>query len=169
MCLSVCLSGVASQISDTSEAIAITFKTVTASVMSMHHVLIILTLTFIHGYPDLIHENNKYSIIPETVQAMSIKLTMAIVRRKVYIIVSQSDDIDQRLRSQLRLKRDKFVTLHNSDNISAMEFKLGMMVDVCMTCMLGITRSDDLDLYARSQGVSTRTKISVELSRHLRK
>ena len=49
VCLSVCLS-VASHISETSEAIAFYFDTVTASVTRMHHVLIILTLAFIQGH-----------------------------------------------------------------------------------------------------------------------
>ena len=53
-----CLS-VASHISDTSEAIAVTFDTVAASVMRLHRVLIILTLTFIQGHTDSNHENNK--------------------------------------------------------------------------------------------------------------
>ena len=59
---SVCLS-FASHISETSEAIAIKFYTVTVSVTRMHHMLIILTLTFIQGHMDLDHENNKCSII----------------------------------------------------------------------------------------------------------
>ena len=71
-CMYVCLS-IASHISETSEARAITFDTLTASVTRMHHVLIILTLTFIQGQPDLNHENNKCLIISETIQAMPIR------------------------------------------------------------------------------------------------
>ena len=41
---------VASHISETSELIAIKFDTVIASVMGMHHVLIVLTLSFIQGH-----------------------------------------------------------------------------------------------------------------------
>ena len=41
--------------------------------MAMHHMLIILTLTFIQGRTDLNHQNNKCLIISETVQAIPIK------------------------------------------------------------------------------------------------
>ena len=44
VCLSVCLS-VASHISETSEAIGITFDTVTVSVMRMHHVASVFTFS----------------------------------------------------------------------------------------------------------------------------
>ena len=52
---------------------------VTASDMVMHHVLIILTMTFIEGYTDLNHENNKCLIISESIQAMPIKFAVKIV------------------------------------------------------------------------------------------
>ena len=45
--------------------IKLSVPTVTASYMRMHHVLIILTLTFIQGHTYLDHENNKCSIISE--------------------------------------------------------------------------------------------------------
>ena len=64
-CVYVCLS-VTSHISETSEAIAIKFDTVTASVMRMHQVLIILTLTttWHQSRPmERNHENNKCSVI----------------------------------------------------------------------------------------------------------
>ena len=38
----------------------------TAADMRMHHLVIILTLTFIQGHTDHNHENNKCSIISET-------------------------------------------------------------------------------------------------------
>ena len=57
----------------TSEAIAITVDAVTVAVTGMYHVLIILTLTFTEGHTDLNRENNKRSMISETVQAMSIR------------------------------------------------------------------------------------------------
>ena len=77
---------VACHISETSEAIAIKFDTVTASVTRMHHVLMILTLTFIQGHTDLNYENNnECSIILEAEQAMSIKFAVNIARLKVYI------------------------------------------------------------------------------------
>ena len=48
----------------------------------MHHVLIVLTLTFIEDHTDLNHENNKCSIILEKVQAMPIKFAVMIVGLK---------------------------------------------------------------------------------------
>ena len=76
----------------------------------MHHVLIILTLPFIQDHTDLINENNIFDAFINCPR-MLITLAMEIIRRKVYIIVSQSDDIDLHdLRSQLRLKLEKFVT-----------------------------------------------------------
>ena len=82
----------------------------TASDMGMHRVLIILTLTFIQGHTYLNHENNKYSIISETVEAIPIKFAEKIVRLKVNINLSQSDDLAIPSRSQLRLKLDKCLT-----------------------------------------------------------
>ena len=126
--------------------------------------LIILTLAFIQGHTDLTpHKNNKYSIISDSVQAMPIKLAMEIVRQKVYIVFSQSDDIDLHSRSQLPLKRDKLVTCTLIVVISRIIFKLwhskpGMMLDLCMAYIYTHAHSDDLDLDARSQWVSTRKK-----------
>ena len=105
----VCLS-VTSHISETGEAIAIKFDTVAASDMEMHHVLIILTLTFMQGHTDLNHENNKCLIILETVQAMPIMFVVKIVQLKVYIIFSLFYDLDLHSRSQLHLKLDKILT-----------------------------------------------------------
>ena len=51
------------------EVIITKLGTVTASDMGMHQLFIILTLTFIQGDTYLNHENNKCSIISETVQA----------------------------------------------------------------------------------------------------
>ena len=69
---------------------------VAASDMLMHHMLIILTLTFIQGHTDLDHENNKCLIISETIQAMPIKFAVMMVRLKVIKIWDhyQSDDLD---------------------------------------------------------------------------
>ena len=44
----------------------------------MHHVLIVLTVTFIQGHTDRNHENNTCLIISETIQAMSIKFAVKI-------------------------------------------------------------------------------------------
>ena len=61
-------------------------------------------------------------------------------RLKVYLICSLSDELDLHARSQLRLKVDKCFNLYFnsniSDNISAMAFKLGMKVDLCMGYIL---------------------------------
>ena len=75
----VCVSvfNVVSHISETSEAIAITLDTVTASVTRMYHMLIIFT--FIQGHTDLNHKNNKRLIISETIQAMPIMFAVKIV------------------------------------------------------------------------------------------
>ena len=56
--------------------------------MRIHHVLIILTLTIIHGHTEFNHENSKRWIISENVQAMPIKLAVWIVRLHVYTIAS---------------------------------------------------------------------------------
>ena len=84
MCVCVCVC--VSLATDSSETVEVIIKhgTVTASDMLMHHVLIILTLIFIQGHADLNHKNNKCSIISETVQAISIKLAVKLVRLKVY-------------------------------------------------------------------------------------
>ena len=54
--------------SETVEIIIVKLGTVTAWDMRMHHVLIILTLTFIQGHTDLNHEKNKCFIISETIK-----------------------------------------------------------------------------------------------------
>ena len=76
--LSVCVS----LASDSSETIEITVKlgTVTASDMLMHHLLTILTLTFIQDHSGLDHENKKcLNIISEIVQAIPIKFAVRAV------------------------------------------------------------------------------------------
>ena len=78
----VCVS-LASDSSETVEVIIIKLDTVTASDMLMHHVLIILILTFTQGHTYLNHENNKCSIISETVQATTITFDVKVVRLKV--------------------------------------------------------------------------------------
>ena len=86
MCVSVSL---ASYSSETIEVIIIIrLGTVTASDMLMHHVLIILTLTFIQGHTDLNHENNTCLIMSETIQAMPIKFAVKVVRLKVDMAIA---------------------------------------------------------------------------------
>ena len=59
---------------------------VTASDMRMHHVSIILTLTFVQGHTDLNKNKIKSSIISEAFLGMLIKFAAQIVRQKVYNI-----------------------------------------------------------------------------------
>ena len=61
-CACVCVC-VASDFSETVEVISVKLGTVTTSDMVMHHVLIILTLTFIQGHTALNRENKKCLII----------------------------------------------------------------------------------------------------------
>ena len=92
MCLSV-----TSHISETSEAIAIKFDTVTASVMRMHQVLIILTLTttWHQSRPmERNHENNKCSVISQILQAIPFKFAVKIVLKVHNYSLFQSDDLD---------------------------------------------------------------------------
>ena len=88
MCVSVCVSVcvcvyLASNSSKTIEVIIIKLGTVTVSDMLMHHVLTILTMTFIQGHTNLIHENNKCEIISETVRAIPVKFALKTTRLKV--------------------------------------------------------------------------------------
>ena len=62
---SVCVF-LASHSSEIVEVVIIQLGTVTASDMGMHHMLIILTLTFIQSHTDLNHENKKCLIFSET-------------------------------------------------------------------------------------------------------
>ena len=91
---------------ETINVIIINLGMVIASDMVMHHMLIILTLTFVQGCTDLKHANNKCSIISETVETIPIMFAVKIVQLKVYIMLSQSDDLALHSRSQLRLKHD---------------------------------------------------------------
>ena len=73
----------------------------------MHHVLIMLTLTFIEGHSDLNHENKKCLKIgkkEKNIQAMLIKSAVKIGWLDV------SDDIDLHSRSQMSLKLEIFLT-----------------------------------------------------------
>ena len=58
VCVCVCVS-LASDSSETIKVTIIKLGTVTASDMGMHHVIIILTMTFVQGHTYLNHENNK--------------------------------------------------------------------------------------------------------------
>ena len=71
VCVCVCVRVSLSLGSDSSETVEAIIKlgTVSPSDTRMHHMLIMLTLTFIQGHTDVNHENNKCFIISETIQA----------------------------------------------------------------------------------------------------
>ena len=60
----------------------------TVSDMRMHHVFVILTLTFIQGKTYLNCESNKRWIISETVQAMPITFAVKVVRQMAYMTIA---------------------------------------------------------------------------------
>ena len=93
--------------------------------MMMHHVLIILTLTFMQGHTNLNHENNKCSIISDFVQAIP-------VRFAVKIVFASSDVHALCSRSQMRLKLYNCFTIIAISR-TAMAFNIGMAVDLCMS------------------------------------
>ena len=82
-CVCVCVS-LTNDSSETIKVIIIKFGKVTASDMKMHHVLIILTVTFIQGHTD----DAKCLVISENFQTMPITFAVTVVRLKVYIICS---------------------------------------------------------------------------------
>ena len=57
-CVCVCVCVPPSDSSETVQTIIIKLGTETASDITMHHVLIIVNLTFVQGHSDLNHENN---------------------------------------------------------------------------------------------------------------
>ena len=77
--------------------------------MNMHHVSvkIALTLTLIQGPADPNHENNKCSIILETLFKQCRTRDVCCEDTPTYNLC-QSDDLDLHSRSQLRLKLYKF-------------------------------------------------------------
>ena len=79
VCVRVCLSVPPSNSSETVEVTIVKVGTVTASGMRMHHMLIVLTLTFIQDHTDRNHEKNKCLIISKTIQTMTIKFAMKVV------------------------------------------------------------------------------------------
>ena len=109
VCVSVCLS-LASDSSETVKIIIIKLSTVTASDMRMRQVICILTLTLIQGHTDLNRENNKCSIISETVQAMLIKFAVESDEKYIIIVFALSGDLALQARSRRRFKPDKFLT-----------------------------------------------------------
>ena len=91
VCVRVCLSvrlALVNDFSETIEVIIIKPGMVTDSVMEMHHVLMIWSLTFIKGHTYFNHEDNECSIVSETFQAMPTKFAAKIIRLKAYITVA---------------------------------------------------------------------------------
>ena len=68
VCVRVCVCvSISSDSSETVQVIIVTFGTVAASVLKIHHVIITLTLTFIQGHTVRNHENNACLIISATI------------------------------------------------------------------------------------------------------
>ena len=121
LCVSVCLS-LASDSSEAITVIIIKLGKMMASDKLKHHMLIILTWTFTQGHTDLNHENNKCSIISETVQAVTFTFAVKILWLEIYIIFFQSDDLALHSRSQLlRLKLDQSLFSLYYNNIQYLE------------------------------------------------
>ena len=94
----------------------------------MHHVLIILTLTFIQGQADRNHENNNECDYFRNYSSNACHVGWEDSPTKDLCDHCQSDDFDLHSRSHVRLKLDYFLTCNISDNIEAFTFKLGMAV-----------------------------------------
>ena len=105
-------------------------STVTASDMRMHHILIILTLTFIQGHTDQ-NENNVLLFKKLNYSSNAHQVCCEDSLTKGLHDHCQSDDLDSR--SQVGLTLNYFLTCDVSDNVTAIEhFKLGMTVDLWM-------------------------------------
>ena len=76
----------------------------------MHHVSIILTLTFIQSHTDLNHKNNKCLIISETIQAMPTKFAVKTVQLNVYRTIASPMTLTF-IQGQAHLKFDNFFKL----------------------------------------------------------
>ena len=114
VCVSVCLSvrlSIARRISETSEAIAIKFDMVTASVTRMHHVLMVLTLSFIQGHTKLKCENNTFLMFHyfRNYSSNAHQVCCEDSLTKDLKNLCQSADLDIHSRSQQCLKIDMFL------------------------------------------------------------
>ena len=92
--------------SDSSETVKVIIKlgAVPASDMVMHHVLIILTVTFLQGHTDLNHEAN---LMLDYVRNCSCNVHQVSCENSPRENLCQSDDPDLHSRSQLHLELDK--------------------------------------------------------------
>ena len=106
-----------------------------------------------------------YSIISETVQAMSITFAVKIVRPTYCVIFSPSDDLALHPRSQLRLKRDKCFTctiIAISRTVVSLSYGIQTWHVIYNHAH---ARVDNFDLDAKVTVGRQRPKISIELSR----
>ena len=101
--MSVCVF-LASDFSETIEVVMVNLGMVTASDMGMHHGLITLTLTIIHGHTDINHENNKCLInISETISSNAHQVCCCEdSSTKGRYDHGQSDDLDLHSSSRVR-------------------------------------------------------------------
>ena len=96
--------------------IIVKLGTVTSN-MGMHHVLIILTLTFIQGHTDLNHKNNKCLIISKTIQAMPINFAVKIIQLKVYMnltFIQGHKCVSNLTTFELAISRTIFMLVHSN-------------------------------------------------------
>ena len=150
-----CVS-LASDSSETIEVIIVELGTVTASYMRMHHVLIVLTLTFIQGHPARNRENTKCLIISDTIQAMLITCAVKTVRLMVYTMTMT------------------FIQGHNSvSNVTTFLhaiFRTIYYIQTCHDSRLAHAHARLVTLtFARTQWVGKGDKISVACFRQLTK
>ena len=75
---------IASDSLETVKVIIIKLGMVTASDMLMHHILVVLTLTFIQGHTDVNYEIITVRLFSEVVQAIPITFAVTIVRLMVF-------------------------------------------------------------------------------------
>ena len=71
----------------------------------MYLVLIILILTITQGHTDLNHENNKYLITSESIQAMAVMFAVKIVRLKVKMTIASTMDTRSQILFNLQYLR----------------------------------------------------------------
>ena len=89
--LRVCLSVASQPYLRVSEAKTTKLDTVTASVMRMHHVLIVLTFTFIQDHTDLDRENNSLNV--RLFHKLFKQCPSSLLKVRVYNNLCQSEDL----------------------------------------------------------------------------
>ena len=118
VCLFVCVCVYfASDSSETVEVIIVKLGMVDASDMIMHHVLSILTLTFIQGHTDLNRENNKCFDCFRSHLSNAHQICCEDSPTKGLCNLCQYDDLDLHVRLHMRLKLFYILTCNISDYI----------------------------------------------------